>query len=96
MTNKSHRSFICGIKGKHLTQKEISFLKKYKPWGIILFSRNINSINQTQELINSIKKNHFEINTKSAVLLEIDGDVDFIDIQSKNKVSGPIFLKVKV
>ena len=56
MTNKSHRSFICGIKGKYLTQKEISFLKKYKPWGIILFSRNINSINQTQELTNSIKK----------------------------------------
>ena len=56
MTNKSHRSFICGIKGKYLTQKEISFLKKYKPWGIILFSRNINSINQTKELTNSIKK----------------------------------------
>ena len=50
MTNKSHRSFICGIKGKYLTQKEISFLKKYKPWGIILFSRNINSISQTKEL----------------------------------------------
>jgi beta-N-acetylhexosaminidase len=56
MTNKSHRSFICGIKGKYLTQKEISFLKKYKPWGIILFSRNINSISQTKELTNSIKK----------------------------------------
>ena len=56
MTNKSHRSFICGIKGKYLTRKEISFLKKYKPWGIILFSRNINSINQTKELTNSIKK----------------------------------------
>ena len=55
MTNKSHRSFVCGIKGKYLTQKEISFLKKYKPWGIILFSRNINSINQTKELTNSIK-----------------------------------------
>ena len=38
---------------------------------------------QSVKLINSIKKNHFEINTKSAVLLEIDGDVDFIDIQSK-------------
>ena len=56
MINKSHRSFICGIKGKYLTKNEISFLKKYKPWGIILFSRNINSINQTQELTNSIKK----------------------------------------
>ena len=38
---------------------------------------------QSVKLINSIKKNHFEINTKAAVLLEIDGDVDFIDIQSQ-------------
>ena len=34
---KKRRSFICGIKGKFLTNKEIVFLKKYKPWGIILF-----------------------------------------------------------
>ena len=31
-------------------------MKKYKPWGIILFSRNINTISQTQKLTNSIKK----------------------------------------
>ena len=34
---KKRRSFICGIKGKFLTNKEIVFLRKYKPWGIILF-----------------------------------------------------------
>jgi len=56
MTNKSHRSFICGIKGKYLTKNEISFLKKYKPWGIILFSRNISSIEQTKKLTDNIKK----------------------------------------
>ena len=50
------RSFICGIKGKKLSKKEITFLKKYKPWGIILFARNIQTINQTQTLTNHIKK----------------------------------------
>ena len=53
---RDHRSFICGIKGKNLSDKEKKFLKKYKPWGIILFSRNIKSIHQTQILTNSIKK----------------------------------------
>tara|TARA_B100000965_G_scaffold395156_1_gene408298 strand:- start:7653 stop:8600 length:948 start_codon:yes stop_codon:yes gene_type:complete len=52
---KKRKAFICGIKGKKLSQKEILFLKKYKPWGIILFSRNIHSIKQTQRLTNQIK-----------------------------------------
>ena len=52
----SHRSFVCGIKGKKLSDEERKFLIKYKPWGIILFSRNIKSIKQTQILTNSIKK----------------------------------------
>jgi len=56
MMNKNHKSFVCGIKGKYLSEKEKSFLVKYKPWGIILFSRNIKSINQTKILTNSIKK----------------------------------------
>ena len=55
MINK-RRSFITGIKGAKLSKKEISFLKKYKPWGIILFSRNIVSISQTQKLTSDIKK----------------------------------------
>ena len=50
------RAFICGIKGAKLSSKEIYFLKKYKPWGIILFSRNIKNIKQTQILTNKIKQ----------------------------------------
>ena len=41
---KSRRSFIIGIKGIKLNRKEISFIKKYKPWGVILFTRNIKTI----------------------------------------------------
>jgi len=55
MINK-RRSFITGIKSTKLSQKEIFFLKKYKPWGVILFSRNIKSISQTQKLTSHIKK----------------------------------------
>ena len=52
----NRRSFIVGIKSKKLSSKEINFLKKYKPWGIILFLRNIKDIQQTQKLTSSIRK----------------------------------------
>ena len=50
------KAFITGIKSLKLTSSEVKFLKKQKPWGIILFSRNIKSINQTKLLTNSIRK----------------------------------------
>tara|TARA_Y100000996_G_scaffold263700_1_gene207449 strand:- start:597 stop:1547 length:951 start_codon:yes stop_codon:yes gene_type:complete len=54
--NKNHKSFVCGLKGKYLSKDEKKFLIKYKPWGIILFSRNIETIKQTKILTNSIKR----------------------------------------
>jgi beta-N-acetylhexosaminidase len=50
------RSFIVGIKSTKLSAKEKSFLKKYKPWGVILFTRNIKNIDQTLKLTTSIRK----------------------------------------
>ncbi len=55
MIKNFYRSFICGIKGFKISNKEKKFLKTYRPWGIILFSRNIKTIEQTQKLTNSIK-----------------------------------------
>ena len=52
----NRRSFIVGIKSIALSNKEINFLKKYKPWGIILFTRNIKNIDQTQKLTSNIRK----------------------------------------
>ena len=52
----NYRAFIVGIKTTSLTQKEKKFLKKYKPWGVILFTRNIKNIKQTRELTTSIRK----------------------------------------
>ena len=53
---KNRRSFITGLKSTVLQSIEIRFLKKYKPWGVILFSRNIKSIEQTKKLTDDIKK----------------------------------------
>ena len=50
------KAIIIGIKGKVLTNDEIHILKSYKPWGIILFSRNIFDIMQLKSLVTSIKK----------------------------------------
>ncbi len=52
----NRRAFIVGLKSSVLTNKEIIFLKKYRPWGIILFSRNIRSIKQTKKLTDKIRE----------------------------------------
>ena len=67
----NRRSFIIGIKSTILNKKEIFFLKKYKPWGIILFKRNIKTIEQTKKLTNHIKKIFND--TKYPILLDQEG-----------------------
>ncbi len=53
---KNRRSFITGIKSTNLSTKEKYFLKKYKPWGVILFTRNLKNIQQSYKLTSSIRK----------------------------------------
>ena len=52
----NRRSFIIGLKSLELSAKERIFLKEYKPWGVILFARNIKSIKQASNLTSSIRK----------------------------------------
>ncbi len=52
---KNRRSFITGLKSTKLSNKEKKFLLKYKPWGIILFSRNIKSLDQIKKMTDQIK-----------------------------------------
>ena len=68
---KNRRSFIIGIKSTKLASKEVLFIKKYKPWGIILFKRNIKTIEQTKKLTNHIKKIFND--TKYPILLDQEG-----------------------
>jgi len=50
------RAFIVGLKNTFLDSDEIFFLKKNKPWGVILFHRNIKNLIQATRLVNQIKK----------------------------------------
>jgi len=50
------KAIIFGIKGTKLTVEEKYLLKTEKPWGIILFSRNIKNLFQLKFLINDIRK----------------------------------------
>ena len=52
---KNRKAFITGIKSTKLSKKEKIFLNKYRPWGVILFSRNLKKINQIKKLINNIR-----------------------------------------
>ena len=49
------KAIIFGIKGTKLSRYEKIFFKKNKPWGIILFSRNIKDLKQLKLLIKSMK-----------------------------------------
>ena len=96
---KNRRSFICGIKGISLSKKEIFFLKKYKPWGIILFTRNIKNINQTSELSKSIRK-IFQDNYFPIIVDEEGGRVSrfkkiFDNSILTSKFFGDLYLKDK-
>ena len=44
------KAAIISISGISLTQQEINIFKKDKPWGVILFKRNILSNNQLKKL----------------------------------------------
>ena len=49
------KAIIISIKGKSLTFNERLLFKNEKPWGLILFKRNIDSLIQVKQLIKEIK-----------------------------------------
>jgi len=53
---KNRKAIIFGIKGYFLTKKETNLIKKNKPWGIILFSRNVKNLEQLKKLTIQIRK----------------------------------------
>ena len=50
------KAIIVSIKGVKLSRKEKLLFSKEKPWGLILFKRNIKSFDQVKKLIKDIKK----------------------------------------
>ena len=51
------KAIIISIKGIKLSREEKLLLSKEKPWGLILFKRNIKSLNKIKNLVINIKKN---------------------------------------
>ena len=51
----NRKAAIISIRGSKLTASEIKLLKKEKPWGIILFKRNITTFKQTKNLTQKIR-----------------------------------------
>ncbi len=49
------KALIISISGTKLSKREKILLSKEKPWGVILFKRNLKSFNQIKSLINKIK-----------------------------------------
>ena len=60
----NRRSFIIGIKSTVLSIKEKNFLRKYKPWGVILFTRNIKNIISFDNLTSEFFGNKYITNYK--------------------------------
>jgi len=50
------RAFITGVSGPELTHAEREFIRSKRPWGFILFKRNIEAPKQVIRLVNELRK----------------------------------------
>ena len=60
--------FMVGFIGTSVTPELASFFKEYKPGGVILFSRNLESVEQIIELTNNLQR----CSPRSPLLISID------------------------
>ena len=67
----NRKAVIFGISSHKLKKNERVFLKKIKPWGIILFSRNIENLLQLKTLVKDIKKIFKD--DKYPILIDVEG-----------------------
>ena len=65
------KAIIISIKGHKLSQREKLLFLKERPWGLILFKRNIKSLNQVKKLITNIKK--LTKDNKFPILIDEEG-----------------------
>lgn len=52
----SPRAFITGVSGLALSHEERAFLREQRPWGFILFKRNVESPTQVTGLIDDLRR----------------------------------------
>ena len=81
----NRKALIVGLKSYKLSNNEKIFLKKHKPWGVILFSRNIKSINQTKNLTDNLSKLNGEFQENPLV----KNVIEFITKDKKRSICTP-------
>ena len=52
----SPRACILGCQGQRITAEERAFFRDVKPWGFILFARNVASVDQTRALTDELRE----------------------------------------
>ena len=67
----NRKAIIFGINSYRLNNNEKVLFKRIKPWGIILFSRNVKSLEQLQLLVRDIKKIFNDENFP--ILIDVEG-----------------------
>ena len=93
------KAIIISLNGFYLTSREKTLLKKERPWGIILFKRNIKSIKQVKKLTSNIR--HILKDSRYPILIDEEGGnvsrlVKLIDNKIfSQKFFGDIYLKDK-
>ena len=65
------KAIIFGLKGTSISNREVNFLKSSQPWGIIIFSRNINNLYQLKKLTKQIRTIFND--TKYPILIDEEG-----------------------
>jgi beta-N-acetylhexosaminidase len=79
------RAFIIGVSGLHLTKQEQDFCRRTKPWGLILFRRNIEHPQQVKALIEDFRG--CVGNSHSAILVDQEGG----RVQRLTKPHWPVY-----
>jgi beta-N-acetylhexosaminidase len=67
----SKRAFITGVSGLELTAEERAFLRAERPWGFILFKRNIDNPAQVTRLVEELRGSTGDLD--AVVLIDQEG-----------------------
>ena len=84
------KAIIISIKGFKLTKKEKKLISEEKPWGLILFKRNIKDLSQVKTLIKDVRK--ISKDKKFPIMIDEEGpDVSRLKKIISNKLSQNFF-----
>ena len=87
------KALIISLSGTELTKMEKTILSKEKPWGVILFKRNLKSFNQIKNLTSKIRK--LTKNKKFPIIIDEEGEnVSRLKNIIKHNISANFFGKL--